>query len=341
MNRTVIDISLRAILKVIGVLLGIWFLYAIRDIVLLVFFVIILVMSLAPVIDKWQQHMSRPLAVVLLFTIIIAVIASIVGLLIPPLVGQLTELANNLPSYANEIRNFIDTSTVNSNNDIVQRGIQTVSNQLSNLSSGLFNTTLTILSGVVTFLTIIVLSAYLLIEEQGIRNFIHSLLPLERKNDIATAINKIGDKLGAWLRGQLLLMIIIGITTGIWTAILGLPYALPLGLWAGLTEVLPFIGPVLGGIPIVLIALLDSPIKALIAVALIAIVQQVESNFIVPKVMQKSVGLSPVIIIIALLIGSKLFGIVGAILAVPVAAAISVIIQEWPKLSRAFEKASN
>lgn len=338
MNRTVIDISLRAIFKVIGVLLGLWFLYAIRDIVVLFFFVVIIVMAMAPIIDKWQQYMSRPLAVTLLFTIIIAVIGLIVSLLIPPLVKQLSELANNLPDYASQIQGFLASPNVTGNNSLIQRSLQGLSDQLSNLSSGLVNTTLTVIGGIVTFLTIVVLSAYLLIEEQGIRNFILSLLPLERKSNIAGAINKIGDKLGAWLRGQLLLMVIIGVTTGIWTALLGLPYALPLGLWAGLTEVLPFVGPVIGGIPIVIIAFLDSPIKALIAIALIALIQQVESNFIVPKVMQRSVGLSPVIIILALLIGGKLFGIVGAILAVPVAAMVSVIIQEWPKLSKAIDK---
>lgn len=338
MNRTVFDISTRAIFKVVAILLSLWFLYAIKDIVVLFFFVIILVMALGPIIDKWRPHMSRSLAVALLFTLILAVVAIIFSLIIPPLVSQLSELSATLPEYADKIQRYLASPETAGNTSLVQKVVGNISEQLSQLSNQLVNITFGLISGIFSVMTVIVLSAYLLIDEKGIRNFIYSLLPIERKNDIANAVNKVGDKLGAWLRGQLLLMVIIGAITSLWVSLLGLPYVLPLGLWAGLTEVLPFVGPILGGIPIVIIAFLDSPVKALIAVGLIAVTQQIESNFIVPKVMQKSVGLSPVIVILALLIGAKLFGIVGAILAVPVAAAISVIVQAWPNLARVIDK---
>lgn len=337
-QRQTIDISMRAILKVVGVLLGLWFLWAISDIVLLLFFVIIVVMALTPIIDKWQKHMSRPLAVSLLFVLLLAIVSLIIGILLPPLIRQSTDLANSLPNYVQELERFLASSSTASGQNFADQALQGISDQISNLSRSLVNTTLGLLNGIFTFLTVTALSVYLLIEEQGIKKFIISLLPHERKESIANAINKVGDKLGAWLRSQLILMAIIGSITMLWTSVLGLPYALPLGLWAGLTEVIPYVGPVLGGIPVVLIALADSPLKALVAVVIIILVQQIESHFIVPKVMEKSVGLSPIIVITALLIGGKLFGIVGTILAVPVAATIAVIIQEWPNLSKVIEK---
>lgn len=332
-----IDISLRAILKVLGTLLGIGLIYLVRDIVVLFFFVIILVMAMNPIIEQWQKKTSRPMAVSALFFAVVAIISLIIGLIVPPLISQSLELANNLPTYAKEIEEFVLSFTP-ANSNILQEALNNLSGQISALSRNLITATLGIIGGFVTLLTVIVLSIYLLLEENGVEKFFTSLMPHGRKDDIADAINKIGSKLGAWLRGELLLMFIIGAATTIWVALLGLPFALPLGLWAGLMEVLPFIGSVFGAIPIVIIALLDSPIKGLIALALIVVMQQIEATLIVPKVMQKSVGLSPVIIILALLAGAQLFGIVGAILAIPIAATVSVIIQEWPKLSKAFNK---
>lgn len=339
-QRVTIDISLRSILKVIGVLLGLWLLYRIHDIVLLLFVVIIIVMALAPIVDKWQKFMPRALAVGLLFALILGFLSLVISLLIPPLIDQVSDLAISLPQYTDRLQSVLSSLSALQPEGltITERALQALSEQLSRLSSGLLHTTLGILGGFVTFFTAIVLSIYLLFEEQGIRNFAISLLPIHHKHQIVKAINKVGDKLGGWLRSQLLLMVIIGLVTGIWTAILGLPYALTLGLWAGLTEVIPFLGPILGGIPIVLLALVDSPFKAIIAVILIALVQQIEANFLVPKIMQKTIGLSPVIVIIALLIGGKLFGIAGTILSVPLAAAISAILQEWPRYSRTLAK---
>jgi predicted PurR-regulated permease PerM len=107
-----------------------------------------------------------------------------------------------------------------------------------------------------------------------------------------------------------------------------------LGLWGGLTEVIPILGPWLGLIPAALVALTVSPLTAVLVIAAYILIQQAEAQFLVPKVMGKAVGLSPVIIIITLLIGAKLFGVVGAVVAVPVAAVISVIVQEWPEIQK-------
>lgn len=339
-ERVIFDISMTSILRVIGVLLGLWFLFLVRDVLLLFFIVTVIVVALAPIVDKWQEYMSRPLAVGLVFVILLAFISLVVSLVVPPLIDQISQLANNLPQYSHDVQDLLirfgDRTGDGAN--LAQQGIQTLSQQLSRLSSNVIDTTFRVLGGIFTFFSIIVLSFYLLLEEEGIRKVIMSLLPIDHKADVANALNKVGAKLGAWFRGQLSLMFIIGTVTGLAVAALGLPYSLALGLWAGLTEVIPYIGPIIGGIPVVLIAFLDSPVKALIAAIILGVVQQAESNFIVPKVMQRSVGLSPVIVILALLMGNKLFGIVGTVLAVPVAATVSVLIEEWPKLSRAINR---
>lgn len=344
MNKqwVIIDISFRAILKILAALLGIWFLYMVREILLLFFIVVVIVVALAPIVDSWQKHMARPLAVGLVFAILLGFLSLVFSLLVPPLIDQISQLAMNLPQYSHELQDLLIRigGGAGDGASLAQQAFDTISQQLSLISSNIIDTTFRVLGGIFTFFTVIVLSFYLLLEEQGIRKVFVSLLPIDHKTDVANALNKVGAKLGAWLRGQLALMIIIGSVTGLAVATLGLPYSLALGLWAGLTEVIPYIGPILGGIPVVLIAFIDSPIKALIAAIILGVVQQAESNLIVPKVMQRSVGLSPVIVILALLMGGKLFGIVGTILAVPVAATVSVVIEEWPKLSRAINRHS-
>ena len=136
--------------------------------------------------------------------------------------------------------------------------------------------------------------------------------------------------MGSWLRGQLLLMFIVGAVNGIGLAILGVPYAFLLGLWAGLTELFPYVGPVAGAIPGVFIAFTAlGPVKALIALIIYIVVQQLESNFLIPKIMGRALGLSPVAVIFALLIGGKLFGFIGLLLAIPVAAVLAVVYEEW------------
>ncbi len=334
-SRVTFDISTRAILKVIGIFLGIWLIYEIREIVLLLFVVIILVMALAPVVDRWQKIMPRGLAVGIVFFIIIAALSLIFWLIVPPLVSQISDLAFSLPRYGDRLQEIMSNLTKQTGSfDVAEQAIQTLSDQLSKLSQGIFQRTIGVVGGFFTFVTAIVLAIYLLFEEQGLKQAWLSLLPIERKVSFAHALAKIGDKLGSWLRGQLFLMLLIGVISGFFAAILGLPYALALGLWAGLTEVIPYIGPILGAIPIVLIAFLDSPLKAIVALVLLVLTQQLESNFLVPKIMQKAVGISPVVVILALMIGGKLFGITGTILAVPIAATIAVLIQEWPHLTK-------
>ena len=143
---------------------------------------------------------------------------------------------------------------------------------------------------------------------------------------------KLATKMGGWLRGQGILMLVIGILDGIVLVVAGVPYALTLAIWGAVTEIIPYIGPPLGAIPAVIIAFVDSPIKGLIVLIAYIVIQQIEAQFLAPKVLGKAVGLSPIIIIFALLIGAKLGGIIGMLLSVPAAAALSVIIQEWPTI---------
>jgi len=168
-----------------------------------------------------------------------------------------------------------------------------------------------------------------LLEENGIKKFFLSVVPLKQKNRVTRIANRIGIKLGSWLRGQLILAVAVGLVIYIGLRLMGIPYALTLALIAGVLEIVPILGPIIAAIPAIIVAFTISPLTALLITAFYILVQELENKLLVPKVMQYSVGLNPVTIIIILLVGAKLMGILGMLLAIPVALIIYVILEEW------------
>jgi len=180
----------------------------------------------------------------------------------------------------------------------------------------------------VQFVATFMMAFYLVVQENGLKHFVRSITPSRYQATVADAMNKIQDKLGLWLRGQLLLMLIIGVFDYLGLRLLGMDYALILALWAGVTEIIPYVGPILGGIPPVFLALSISPARALWVALFFLVAQQLESNFVVPIVMKRAVGLNPVISISVVLIGARLGCVVGARMAIPMATVAAVVVSD-------------
>jgi len=335
-NKVKFDISLKTILKIALVVIGIWFIYTIRDIFILLFFVLIIVAALAPLVNKMSKVIPRVLSVIILALVFLGILTAIGFLIIPTLVSQISQLAVNIPAILSHLDPFYKqfNLSLGSNNQTFQETLLKLSSQIGGVTAGIYTTTLGFLSGLVGVVTVLVLSFYLLLEQSSIQKFIHDLVPGDQEIRIFNVIRKIGLKMGNWLRGQGILMLVIGLADGIVLSILGMPYILILAIWGGLTEVIPYIGPWLGLIPAIIIAFTISPLTALFVLIAYILIQQLEAQFLVPKIMGKAVGLSPVIIIIAILIGAKLAGILGVIIAVPAAGAVSVIIQDWREIKQ-------
>ncbi len=331
-SKVKFEISTATILKVIGIILGIWLLYAIREVVVIFFIVLVIVAAFGPLVDRMSKYIPRVLALIILTLLFFGFLTAIGFLIVPPVIEQLQQLAINAPLYIERFGPLYQNLQ-----NYVLRYQETLLNftpNFGNLTGGIYSTTIGFISGIVAVFTILVLSFYMLLEQASIKGFLHQTIPMEHKEKIFEVFRKIGNKMGSWLRGQFLLMLLIGVLDGIVLAILGVPYALTLAVWGGLTEVIPYVGPWLGMIPAVIIAFTISPIKGLLVLLSYIAVQQLEAQFFAPKIMGKAVGLSPVIIILSLLAGAKLMGILGIIIAVPVAAALAVIAQEWPNLKK-------
>jgi predicted PurR-regulated permease PerM len=329
-NQTKIDIPASTILKITLVLLGLWFLYVIRDIAVLFMLVLIVVAAVSPLVDKMAKYIPRVLSVVILALVFLAALVGLGFLIIPPLVMEFKQLAINLPIILAKIgpiyRNLqIYTGTY-------QEILLKFSSQLGGITNGIYLTTVGFISGIIAFVTFIILSFYLLLERDSFETYLSNFYSEEKKEKVAKIIKKLSEKMSQWLGGHLLLMLVVAIFDGIALASLGVPYVMILAIWGGLMELFPYIGPWLGIIPAVLIAFTVSPLTALLVAIAFIIIQQIESSFLAPKIMGRAVGLSPVIIILALLIGAKLMGFLGMLISVPVAAIISVIISHWVEI---------
>jgi predicted PurR-regulated permease PerM len=179
---------------------------------------------------------------------------------------------------------------------------------------------------VINALTIFVLAFYWLVERASIKRVLLRNVPTARARDVNTVWLEIEEKFGSWVRGQFVLMLAIGIMAGVGYVLLGLPNAALLAVAAGLFEIVPMLGPFLAFAPAVLIALTIDPSKAVIVVIYALVIQQIESNVLVPRVMRETVGVSPLTVILGILVGSTLYGLPGAFVAVPIAGAIQVVL---------------
>lgn len=343
-NRTILDISTTSIIRIVLVLIALWFLYFIRDIIAIVFVSIIISAALSPAVDKLNKKgIPRTLSIVFMYLLILGILGGLIYFVFPPMVTQIQQLTDSLPGYFKTFSNFITSLRDVSTNGILsasQANLTSLSNFLGEFINNILNTTLGFFSGAAALLMILVLTLYFLLDENGIKKFFISLLPIRQKTRIISMTSKIGHKLGGWLRGQIILGIIVGVVVYIGLIILKMPYALTLAIVAGLFEIIPIIGPILAAIPAILVAFTISPTIALVVTIFYILVQELENKLLVPKIMQYAVGLNPITIIIIILIGAKLMGIIGVLLAVPVAAVIYVILEEWPILSESPTKKS-
>lgn len=331
-HRTV-TITTATIFKVVLIMLLLWFLYMIRDVITMIFVAFVLSSAIRPWVNVLERrHIPRPVSAITLVVLLLGLLSISIVIIVPALVEEIRLLTTRLPDlYRSLAGTFFpvsqgfDQSTALS---AIEKNLQTFSQGLLQISSGIVGTLSGIFGGVTAFLTVLVIGFFMTIEENGTRKLIQSLAPVKYQPYLTQLIGKIEGKMGSWLRGQLFLSLIIGTLTFIGLSLLGVRFALVLALLAGFMEVVPFIGPILAALPAVFFAVTDSPVRALIVVVMYVIIQQLENNLIVPKVMQQTVGLHPLIILIALLVGARVGGIVGIILAVPIATIVTVFLRD-------------
>ncbi len=329
-----VNISTASVFKVILAVLFVLFLYLIRDVLVMVVFAVVIASAINPVV-KWMQErgLPRTLAVFLVFIALFLILAGILFIIVRPLAGELQNLSETLPVYFERISLTVEEArdTSPAYEEIlgnVQSYLNEFSATLSSLSSNTFAAVARVFGGITTAVVVLVLSFYLSVQERGVALFLRAVTPVKHQSYVLNLWARAQSKMGRWVRGQILLSLSVGILVFIGLTIFGIRFSLLLALLAALFEVIPFVGPIIAAIPAVLLAMLKSPIVALWTVLVYIIVQQLENAVLAPKIMQHAVGLNPVVVLLAVLIGGKLLGIAGIIIAVPVAAVVVEIIRD-------------
>ncbi len=328
-----VTISMETIFRIVLIGLVLWFLYGIRSVLAIILIAIIFSSAINPWVDALHRwRIPRVLALLIVFLVFLAVISVILILFIPALVNEVRDLAQSLPSlYDRMVSNPTVERLIGDTNILtsVRQSLQTIDQSLGKITGPIFSALAAAFGGLFTFIGVVVLTFYFSLEENGIRKFLQAIFPARTQPYITRLINRVQDRMGQWLRGQLLLSGIIGLLSFIALTILGVKYALLLALIAGLTEAIPMIGPISGAIPAVLFALTQNPWTAVAVAIAYLVIQQLENNLIVPRVMARATGLNPIVVIIVMLIGAKVAGIVGLLLAIPVTIIINAFLQDF------------
>jgi predicted PurR-regulated permease PerM len=317
METKKIEISQKTIIFTITLLLSLWFLFQVRSIIVLLFIAFILMTAVNPLV-KLANKIKLPTIVVMLVIYfgLIALISTVIASLVPAVVQQTKDLTLVLPSF---LHNLESTFNAQFDPNVLGNYLNTIPSNLLKVAGGIF-------SNVMNILALFFMSYYLVLERPNLHKYLLKLF--DDKDSEAKAEKLVVDiekQVGGWVRGELFLMLIIGVMTYLGLFLLGVPYALPLAVLAGLLELVPNLGPTMAAVPAIVIALTVSPVIALGTLILSIVIQQLENNLIVPKVMQSATGTEPLATIIVLLVGFTLGGIAGAVLSMPIYLTIQTV----------------
>lgn len=303
------------------VLLG-WFLLQIKEILIMFFIAYILMAALMPYVRIINRHrIPKAAAAGIVYLITLSLVVLLVVPIVPFFVSQMHSLLLNLPVFIDGVSKLFGFHLEASHLQ------DYATSQLGSISAGAVAITTQAFSVIFSLILVFVLSFYLMIDQTRVKRELLGLFPKKQEQKIVDIIDQVEDKLGAWFRGQITLCIFIGFLTWVVLTAIGLPFALPLAIFAGILEIIPTLGPILSAVPAVIVALSISPLMALIVVVAYIIIQMLENNLLVPKIMQRAVGLNPIIIILAITIGANLLGILGALLAIPFIAMVIIIVK--------------
>lgn len=337
----------RAILFTIAVLIGLWLLGQLTSVVVRIVLAVILAAGMKPLVDRLTHRElrrqgwwtpPRGLVVLLVYVVTIILVVTAGGLILQVVIVEIQNLINATPVYAPRLVTYVNDLL-----DLIPGGREMITDfdlasQMSGLVSrffGVFSQALVVFqyalglfSGLLDVLMILLLALYITTDGPMIGRYLRAFLPPDRHSQASRVTSRIFVRLGGWVSGQILLCVIIGVVSWVGLTLIGVPYAVVLALVAGIMEAVPNVGPIIAAVPAVIVAALYSPFKALLVIGLYLLIQQLENYVIVPRVMSKAVELHPLAVLLALMIGGELMGVLGAVLSVPVAAAISVIVDE-------------
>ncbi|HKA51213.1 MAG TPA: AI-2E family transporter [Candidatus Dormibacteraeota bacterium] len=332
-TRAAVRLVLVVLLTTSSVLLALWLLYSLQALVVWIILALFLTIALSPVVDWFTlRRVPRALAILTAYLLLLIVIAAIVALAVPALVQQGTQLIHVLQKeggVGGEAEKLAAPFGIGAAVHAVRPQLDALPAQIASSIGSLTTVTAGTVGVLSAILSVAVLAFFFLHDGASLVEAGVGLLPEHQRPRARRLLNDSSAAISGYIRGNLAISVIAGISALAGMLVLGIPYALPLSAILAVIDLIPMVGVTLGAIPVVLAALTVSPVKAVIMLAYIVAYQQVESNVLNPLIYGRSDRLPPLVVFLAFLIGSLLWGIMGALIAIPVANIIRIIVREW------------
>jgi predicted PurR-regulated permease PerM len=321
-------------IAIIAIVASAWMIWQIRSILLLLAIGILFAAVIEPLVFRLRRAgLRRAQAILVVYLVLFTVLGVALYYLVPQLVKQLSSFDAAVPEIFDNLRQQAlqnESSLVRTSGFRVLMRIEQGYNNIRNSPEvgrdQAFSVVNTVFGFTLTTISMLIVTFYWMVEKVTIKRVVLGLFPFSRRTRVHAIWDEIEYRIGGWTRGQLLLMLTVGVISGILYYGIDLRFWLALAIFAGLTEAIPFIGPVIGGTAAALVALADSPQKALIVIGAAFLMQQLEGAFLVPRVMKNAVGMTPLTVILAVLVGTTLGGPAGALIAIPIGAAVQVLV---------------
>ncbi len=336
-----INISSGTILRFFLILIGLAALYYLSDVLLIVVAAVIIASAVEPAVRRLKRYgIHRIVGAIIVYVTLAASLITILVFFMPVVINDVTAFLAAAPKSISlgelwaPIRDFgTGAGSLAAHTISVQDFVNGLRSFFGGGTGvGVFQTASLVFGGFLSFVLIAVLSFYLSVKEEGVDDFLSLVTPIHHQEYIINLWHRSQRKIAFWLQGQIILGIVVGLLVYLVLAILGIPHALVLALFAGIFEIIPVFGPIISSIPAILVAFTDVGVgTGFLLMGLYVLIYQFESQLFYPLVVKKIVGISPIIVILALVIGAKLAGILGAILAVPLSAALMEYISDIEK----------
>jgi predicted PurR-regulated permease PerM len=310
-----------------GLFLGLGSLYLfgrLADVFALLVLGITIASALGPVADSLSRKLPRLVAVMLIYTVLVAVLVAVGMIITPILVEQAKDLGSRLPALIEQVRGWLTMPA----NIPVPSLAEILFNSLGAIGSAIVTLPIAMLNSLLDVSLVLFISLYWLLLSPQMISYVLSLYPPQRHARVRFVLQHIGQSMGGYLRASVINGVIMGILTYIGLVIIGVPFPAVLSLLMGVLEIIPALGPVIAGFFIVAIALLQSPQMALISLIFVIVLQQAEGNILVPNIMRRATEISPLLVILALLAGSSIGGLMGALVSIPIVAALKVMVDQ-------------
>jgi predicted PurR-regulated permease PerM len=280
--------------------------------------------AMAPLVTRLGRWMRRGLAITVV-VLALTIVASLIGwLIVPAVVAQGSALVERAPAMVTNVQRWLHQA------DAATQGA--ISRLVTTAASGVMQYAVSLPRQLLAMLTdlliIIFLALYWLAGAPGFAHFVRSLIPPSQREKSAKVLHDMGQAMGGYVRGAAINAVIMAVLAGVSLAIIGVDYPIVLGVITGLGEPFPYVGPTAAAVPVVLVALVESPTKALIALGLYCFLQEFEGHVLTPNIMQRQTSMPQTVVIVAIVIGASLGGLLGIIVAIPSAAALRVLILE-------------